>query len=55
MSLSNDIKLPLLRSFHEKLYQPGWNFNGNGEKEKDRSLLVRFDVVIEEFQNLDPR
>ncbi|KAL7413507.1 putative farnesyl-diphosphate farnesyltransferase [Mrakia frigida] len=54
MSLSNDLKLPLLRSFHEKLYQPGWNFDGNGEKEKDRSLLVRFEVVIEEFQNLDP-
>lgn len=54
MALPNSVKIPLLRSFHEKLYQPGWNFDGSGEKEKDRSLLVRFDVVIEEFGNLDP-
>jgi farnesyl-diphosphate farnesyltransferase len=53
MSLPNDVKLPLLRSFHEKLYQPGWNFNGSGEKEKDRALLVRFEVVVEEFNNLN--
>lgn len=55
MTLSNDVKLPLLRAFHEKLYETGWNFDGSGEKEKDRSLLVGFDKVVEEFQNLDPK
>jgi farnesyl-diphosphate farnesyltransferase len=55
MSLPNDIKLPLLRSFHEKLYQPGWNFDGNGDKEKDKPLLVGFQCVIEEFGRLDEK
>lgn len=55
MSLSNDVKLPLLRSFHEKLYEKGWNFNGSGPGEKDRALLVGFEAVVEEFGNLDSK
>ncbi|CDZ96456.1 Farnesyl pyrophosphate synthase [Phaffia rhodozyma] len=53
MSLSNDVKLPLLRTFWEKLDSPGWTFTGSGPNEKDRELLVHFDVAIAEFANLD--
>ena len=55
MTLSNDVKLPLLRSFHEKLYEKGWNFDQSGPGEKDRALLVGFDKVVEEFGNLDAK
>lgn len=53
MTVPNDVKLPLLRSFHEKLYEPGWTFNGSGEQEKDRQVLVQFDVIQKEFALLD--
>lgn len=53
MSISNDIKLPLLNEFYTKLDQPGWNFTGSGPNEKDRDVLVKFDVIIDEFQRLD--
>lgn len=54
MSISNDIKLPLLRDFHKKLSEPGWTFNGNGPDEKDRELLVQYNVVVTEMRFLDP-
>ena len=54
MTISDDIKQPLLRSFHEKSVTPGWNFNGNGPDEKDRVVLVDYHVVIEELLRLDP-
>ncbi|KAJ9097538.1 hypothetical protein QFC19_006712 [Naganishia cerealis] len=53
MTIPNSIKLPLLNDFYKKLDEPGWNFDGNGPNEKDRGLLVRFQVVVEEFQRLD--
>lgn len=53
MTIPNSIKLPLLKDFHNKLDESGWNFDGNGPNEKDRGLMVRFQVVIEEFQRLD--
>lgn len=46
------VKVPLLRSFHEKLDIKGWSFNGNGPDEKDRLVLVRFNVILEEFHKL---
>lgn len=49
MTVPNSIKLPLLRAFHEKLYEPGWTFDGNGPQEKDRQVLVQFDVIQKEF------
>ena len=52
MTLDLDMKLKLLRSFDQIIYKRGWTFDGNGEDEKDRILLVRFDVVIEEFLKL---
>ena len=54
MTLDLNLKLELLRSFHEIIYKKGWNFDGNGPQEKDRILLVQFDVVIDEFLKLKP-
>lgn len=54
MTIPDDIKQPLLRSFHEKTVTPGWNFNGNGPNEKDRVVLVDYHVVVEELLRLDP-
>lgn len=54
MTIPLDVKLPLLNAFHEKLYEKGWQFHGNSEKEKDRELLTNFDVVIDQFLSLKP-
>lgn len=54
MTLSLERKLPLLKSFYQVISQEGWCFKENGEKEKDRQLLVEFDVVVEEFNKLKP-
>jgi len=54
MTIPDDIKQPLLRSFHEKTVTPGWNFNGNGPDEKDRIVLVDYHVVVEELLRLEP-
>ncbi|BFZ54042.1 bifunctional farnesyl-diphosphate farnesyltransferase/squalene synthase [Savitreella phatthalungensis] len=54
MTIPLERKLPLLRSFYEKLEQPGWTFTQNGKDEKDRQLLVEFDVVIAEYGHLMP-
>lgn len=47
-------KEPLLRNFQDILEKDGWNFDGNGPNEKDRPLLVEFNVVIEEFKKIKP-
>ncbi|CAG8640272.1 2804_t:CDS:2, partial [Dentiscutata heterogama] len=39
-------------SFHEILFQRGWTFTESGPLEKDRQLLVEFDIVIDEFLSL---
>ncbi|KAL7423751.1 bifunctional farnesyl-diphosphate farnesyltransferase/squalene synthase [Cryptotrichosporon argae] len=52
MTLPNATKLPLLRAFHTKLYEPGWHFDGSGPNEKDRQVLVEFDKVQAEFARL---
>ena len=54
-SLPDDIKQPMLRSFHEKLSQPGWCFDGIRKQEKDRQLLVEFKIVVEEVMLLEPK
>jgi len=54
MTIPDDIKQPILRSFHEKTITPGWNFNGNGPDEKDRQLLVEYNLVVEELNRLEP-
>lgn len=54
MTIPDEKKQPLLRSFHEKLSTPGWTFKESGPDEKDRQLLVEFDVVITEMGLLKP-
>ena len=54
MTLSEEVKQPLLRSFHQKVITPGWNFTGSGPNEKDRETLVDFANIVEEVRELDP-
>ncbi|KAG0151592.1 hypothetical protein CROQUDRAFT_651006 [Cronartium quercuum f. sp. fusiforme G11] len=53
MTIDIKTKEKLLKSFHKKLDQPGWQFDGCGSDAKDRHLLLGFDSVIEEFQLLN--
>ncbi|KAK7686280.1 hypothetical protein QCA50_010504 [Cerrena zonata] len=55
MTLPNDKKQKLLRSFHELTLQKGWTFTENGPDEADRQLLVEYDKVIEELNLLPPK
>ena len=50
MTLPLEKKEPLLRDFHGILEKEGWTFDGSGPDEKDRELLVHFDVVVTEFK-----
>ncbi|GAM89364.1 hypothetical protein ANO11243_074010 [Dothideomycetidae sp. 11243] len=52
MTISIEDKEPLLRNFEHVLEKDGWTFNGNGPNEKDRELLVHFDVVVTEFKKI---
>ena len=54
MTIPDDIKQPILRSFHEKTVTPGWTYSGCGPNEKDRQLLVEYDTVVEEVNRLKP-
>ncbi|TFK48357.1 farnesyl-diphosphate farnesyltransferase [Heliocybe sulcata] len=54
MTIPDDVKQPILRSFHEKTVTPGWTFKENGPDEKDRQLLVEYDVVVEELNRVAP-
>ncbi|WRT65847.1 farnesyl-diphosphate farnesyltransferase [Kwoniella shivajii] len=52
MTIPNSVKLPLLRSFHEKLYEPGWTFQDS--QEKDKIVLQEFNNIQYEFSTLKP-
>ena len=54
MTIPDDAKQPILRSFHIHTVTPGWTFNGSGPDEKDRQLLVEYDKVVEEVNLLLP-
>jgi farnesyl-diphosphate farnesyltransferase len=54
MTIPVEKKEPVLRNFQDILEQDGWTFKENGPKEKDRQLLVEFNVVIEEFKKIKP-
>lgn len=54
MTIDLAVKEPLLRKFHEHLSDEEWTFDGNGPNEKDRELLVKFDVVAKEFNKIKP-
>ncbi|WWC87997.1 farnesyl-diphosphate farnesyltransferase [Kwoniella dendrophila CBS 6074] len=52
MTIPNSTKLPLLRAFHEKLYEPGWTFHESHEK--DKIVLEEFTNIQHEFSELEP-
>ncbi|OBA21114.1 farnesyl-diphosphate farnesyltransferase [Metschnikowia bicuspidata var. bicuspidata NRRL YB-4993] len=54
MTIDPKIKVPLLRSFHEKLSTKDWTFDGNAPTEKDRVVLTGFDNILAEFHKLKP-
>lgn len=54
MTLDPALKQEMLKSFDEVIYKRGWTFDGNSAGEKDRILLERFDVVIDQFLQLKP-
>ncbi|KAF1841876.1 farnesyl-diphosphate farnesyl transferas-like protein [Cucurbitaria berberidis CBS 394.84] len=54
MTIPLEKKEPVLRNFQNVLEQDGWTFTENGPNEKDRQLLVEFNVVIEEFKKIKP-
>ena len=54
MTIPDEVKQPILRSFHIHTVTPGWTFNGSGPNEKDRQLLVEYDKVVEEVNLLLP-
>jgi farnesyl-diphosphate farnesyltransferase len=53
MSLPLDVKIPTLVQFHEKMYQPGWNFSC-GEKD-EKTLIENFNILIQVFLSLRPK
>lgn len=54
MTIDPEIKVPLLRTFHEKLALKSWTFDGCSPDEKDRCVLVEFDEVLIEYHKLKP-
>ncbi len=52
MTIPLEKKEGLLREFHNTIEQKGWTFTGNGPEERDRELLVHFNVVTEEFSRI---
>ena len=52
MTVPLEEKDPLLRNFHNILEEDGWTYEGNHVREKDRDLLVQFDVVVTEFKKI---
>ncbi|GMM34973.1 bifunctional farnesyl-diphosphate farnesyltransferase/squalene synthase [Saccharomycopsis crataegensis] len=55
MTIDPKIKVPLLRSFSEKLDLEKWSFDGNGPNEKDRMVLVKFNAILTEYHQLKPQ
>lgn len=53
MTIDPEIKVPLLRTFHEKLKLEAWSFDGNSKTEKDRCVLVEFSCILQEYHKLD--
>lgn len=52
MTIPLEKKVSLLRNFHQVTEKEGWSFNGNGPDEKDRDLLVQYDVVVTEYRKI---
>lgn len=54
MTIPLENKEPHLRNFQNILEKDGWTYHENGPNEKDRELLVHFNVVIAEFKLIKP-
>ncbi|AHY77885.1 AQG_2a_G0025650.mRNA.1.CDS.1 [Saccharomyces cerevisiae] len=54
MSIEHDLKIDLLRHFHEKLLLTKWSFDGNAPDVKDRAVLTDFESILIEFHKLKP-
>ena len=54
MTIPDEVKQPILRKFHEHTVTPDWTFKESGPNEKDRQLLVEYNVVVEELHILQP-
>ncbi|XP_076457035.1 squalene synthase-like isoform X2 [Babylonia areolata] len=52
MTIPNDIKIPMLKSFYRNLQDKTWCFNHS--KEKDRIVLEDFPTISHEFRELRP-
>uniref|UniRef100_A0A8V0YHH7 Squalene synthase n=1 Tax=Gallus gallus TaxID=9031 RepID=A0A8V0YHH7_CHICK len=50
MTISLDVKVPMLNEFHSYLYQPEWKYMES--KEKHRQVLEDFPTISMEFRNL---
>lgn len=55
MTLSRDIKIPILRDFTKCMKTPGWKFTDSDPNERDRVVLQEFPVVMTEFNKLKPK
>lgn len=54
MTLDPAVKVPLLRTFHEKLALKEYLFTDLGPNEKDRVVLVGFTNILVEYHKLKP-
>ena len=52
MTIPLERKDPLLRNFHTITEKEGWTFDGNGPNERDRDLLVQYDLVVIEYRKI---
>ncbi|XP_077345158.1 squalene synthase-like [Lithobates pipiens] len=50
MTISLETKIPILKNFHNLLYQPDWRFMDS--KENSRQVLEDFPTISREFRNL---
>ncbi|MFN8298110.1 MAG: squalene synthase [Chitinophagales bacterium] len=53
MTYPAEKRLPLLREFHLKSYETGWNLKGVGDSDDYRTLLANYHKVIGLFLSLD--
>ncbi|TID28936.1 hypothetical protein CANINC_002204 [Pichia inconspicua] len=54
MSIDPKVKIPLLRSFCQKLTLKEWKFTGNADTEKDKIVLLEFTTILTEYHKLKP-
>ena len=52
MTIDIKEKEPLLRDFFKHIEDESWTYDGNGPDEKDRELLMKFNVVAKEFNKV---